>query len=230
MTDGARDSLLGRICAVCLERTGAESVAVAVVTADGHRGTAYASDDTAARLEDAGFVLGEGPNADAFTRRGPVLAPDLDLAASRQRWPAFTAVADECGIGSIFAFPLQLGAVSIGTLTLYGRRRSDLDGPQLKATLRAADDAVLALLGVLAGADPVGGFDDAIYRVEVHQAAGMLAEQLHVTVVEALVRLRAHAFATGRAVDEVGRAVVLRQLRFEGDNDQRSATEEPDDD
>jgi hypothetical protein len=42
----------------------------------------------------------------------------------------------------------------------------------------------------------------------------MIAIQLGVDLAGALLRLRAHAYATGRAVSEVATDVVGRRLRF----------------
>lgn len=223
-------SLLKRICDACLAHTTAEAIAVAVVNAHGHRGTAYASNSMAALIEDAGFVLGEGPCVDALLGHGPVLVDDLMQREFRVRWPGFTASCDQIGVGSVYAFPLQLDAVSVGTLALYGSVAGALDGEQLSRTLQAADDAVLALLGAVGGVEggypePVG-YDESMYRAEVYQASGMLAEQLHVSVGEAISRLRAHSFATDRPVDEVARAVVTRKLRFVRDNGQAAPEED----
>ena len=64
--------------------------------------------------------------------------------------------------------------------------------------------------GALA-AELEGGGD---FYFVVHQAAGAVSVQLGVTVTEALVRLRAHAFSEGRSVNEVAEDVVARRLRF----------------
>ncbi len=53
------------------------------------------------------------------------------------------------------------------------------------------------------------------FQYVVHQAAGMVAAQLEVSVAEALVRLRAHAFGNDRPLAAVARDVVARALRFE---------------
>ncbi|WP_248812061.1 ANTAR domain-containing protein [Frankia sp. AgPm24] len=55
-----------------------------------------------------------------------------------------------------------------------------------------------------------------MYRAEVHQATGMAMVRLGVSAQEALVRLRAHAFAVGLTVDEVAGEVVARRLRLDG--------------
>ncbi len=51
-------------------------------------------------------------------------------------------------------------------------------------------------------------------RAVVHQAAGMMAGQLDVTVARALVELRAYAFATNRRLVAVAEDVVDRRLSF----------------
>ena len=48
----------------------------------------------------------------------------------------------------------------------------------------------------------------------------MVSVQLDISVADALVRLRAHAFATDRPLTEVAREVVARTLRFD-DLDER---------
>ncbi len=51
-------------------------------------------------------------------------------------------------------------------------------------------------------------------RRVVHQAAGMLAVQLDISVADALLTIRAHAFSTATPIDRVGRAIVNRELRL----------------
>ena len=69
-----------------------------------------------------------------------------------------------------------------------------------------------------AGADPgelVGEMDNPRdLRTQVHQASGMISEQLGVGIGDALIRLRAHAYAEGQPIDEVAREVVDRRLRL----------------
>lgn len=49
----------------------------------------------------------------------------------------------------------------------------------------------------------------------VHQAAGMVAAQLEVSVAQALIRLRGHAFGLGQPLTDVAHGVVARRLRFD---------------
>jgi hypothetical protein len=54
-------------------------------------------------------------------------------------------------------------------------------------------------------------------RAEVSQATGMLVAQLEIEPAEALVRLRAHAYATGCSATDVARDILERRLRLEAD-------------
>jgi hypothetical protein len=56
---------------------------------------------------------------------------------------------------------------------------------------------------------------EATFDFSVHQAAGMVAVQGSMTVGDALVALRAHAFATNTALSELAVRVVIRQTSFD---------------
>ena len=58
---------------------------------------------------------------------------------------------------------------------------------------------------------------NALRRAEVSQATGMLVAQLEVEPAEALIRLRAHAYATGGSATDVARDILDRRLRLEAD-------------
>jgi hypothetical protein len=75
------------------------------------------------------------------------------------------------------------------------------------------DAATLALLNVQTGV--VNGERWAPLprgREQVHQATGMLIAALGIPAEQALARLRGHAFATGRLVDEVAHDIVAGLL------------------
>jgi AmiR/NasT family two-component response regulator len=52
------------------------------------------------------------------------------------------------------------------------------------------------------------------FRFVVHQASGVLSVQLDIGVGEALVRLRAYAFAHDRPLTDVAQDVVAHRLRL----------------
>jgi hypothetical protein len=81
-----------------------------------------------------------------------------------------------------------------------------------------ADFIARAVITMQSGADPgelVGEMDNPRdLRTQVHQASGMLSEQLGVGIGDALIRPRAYAYAEGQPIDEVAREVVDRRLRL----------------
>jgi hypothetical protein len=200
------------------------------MTDSGHRGVVFATDGGAGPLEDVQFTVSEGPGVDAFESGRAVLVSDLGsgVQSSAGRWPAFREVAHRLGVRAVFAFPLQLGAASLGALTLYHLRPGALGGPDLARAVRLSDAAAFAVLDLIVGAaaegteqsdeETLGDADAEFYRSEIYQAAGMLKVQLGVSIEVAMVRLRSHAFATGRPTGDVAGDIVRRTLRLEADN------------
>ncbi len=212
---GAANSLC-RACVGLLEVDGA-SISL---TLDGeNRGTFGASGDLSRRLDALQFTFGEGPCLDAVRRGVPVLVADLDDPAE-MRWPAFTDAVLQAGIAAVFALPVTLTSQRVGALDLYRSRPGPLDDQALTGGLLAAELAALPLLDLLAARrDDVGrGEQDgwtqlaSLDRVEVYQATGMLVGALDVDPAEALVRLRAHAFARGMTAAELAWEIVERRL------------------
>jgi len=124
------------------------------------------------------------------------------------------------GVRAVFGFPLQVGGVRLGALNLYRTRPGALGDEQHANALVMADVVAQAVLLLQANASP-GEVSaeleaEADFQYVVHQAAGMVAVQLNITVAQALVRLRAHAFAADEPLADVARDVVTRALRFDG--------------
>ena len=223
-------SLVARICEEALRSLPVSGVTVSVMTAGGHRGVVYATDDTVRSLEDTQFTVGEGPGCDAFASGQAVIVSDLKTDAPG--WSAFCDVAGDLGVRAVFAFPLHLGAAALGALTAYRDEPGPLSGKHLARAVQLSDAAAVAVLDLIVGAadGAAGGavpnivLDVSVaaaeyYRAEVYQAAGMVMEQLGVTIEVATVRLRTHAYASGRPIDDVAREIVARTLRLEADND-----------
>jgi GAF domain len=219
-------SLLIRICDASARSLPVAGSAVSVMTEGGHRGVACATDATARALEEIQFTAGEGPGCDAFAFGRPVLVPDLNASRAPQ-WAAFGDVAAELRVRAVFAFPLRLGAASLGALTMYGVNVATLEGEDLARAVRLADAAAFAVLdlivGVVAREADLAGIDGSgtreLLRAEIYQAAGMVMVQLGVTIEVAMVRVRSHAFASGRPIADVAREIVRRTLRLEADNE-----------
>jgi len=174
-------------------------------------------------LEEVEFTLGQGPSLDCVTAGTPVLV--ADLADAGARWPAFAPAAVDLGVRAVFALPLRIGAISVGVLLAYRVTAGSLRGGQLLDALALADTLTVLLLrrargepgrAIADGAEPGPGWAaPTTHRAEVHQATGMISVQLEVSLAEALVRLRAHAYANDRPLNEVAADVVARRLRLE---------------
>ncbi len=182
------------------------------------RGSVCTTDEVSALIERLQYDLGEGPCVDAYRQDRAVL--EADLAHPTQiRWPAFRGPAIDAGVGAVFGFPLQVGAVRLGALNLYRAEAGPLSDEQHADALVMADVAAQAVLVAQAGAPPgqVAVELEAVaeFQYVVHQASGMVAAQLEVSVAHALIRLRAYAFSHGLALALAAAEVVARRLRFD---------------
>jgi hypothetical protein len=217
--EGETGSGTARLCAVSAHVSAMTGAGIMLMSDDIPIGSVCTTDEVSTLIEDLQFTLGEGPCVDAHTHGRPVLEPDL-ADPSTPRWLAFSPPALAAGARAIFGFPLQVGAVRLGALNLYRDRRGPLSDDQHADALVMADVAaheVLAMQGH-ASPDAVAAELDvgADFHLVVHQASGMVAAQLEITVGEALVRLRAYVFAHDLTLSEVAEAVVARRLRFDG--------------
>jgi hypothetical protein len=120
-----------------------------------------------------------------------------------------------------------VGAVRLGALNLYCDRPGPLTDEQHADALVMAHVTAQALLVLQAdartgklAAELESGAD---FQYVVHQASGMVAAQLDVSVGQALIRLRAYAFGNDHPLTEVAQGVVARKLRF----DDRSGEKDP---
>lgn len=204
-----------RLCAQVLRVDG---VAVSVTTGGSPGELLWSTAGPSTRLEDLQYELGQGPGPEAAVRCAPVLVPDLARAPA-DRWPALLPQAAALGIGAVFSFPLHVGAACLGTMTLQRTAPGPL--PEAAVTdvwlVANALTAVLLKGGPQQNAFAAAEADSDFYRAVVHQASGMVSVQAGVSLAQALLRLRAHAFRHGRSVIEVAEDVVSRRLSFRDD-------------
>ncbi|MEV0405179.1 GAF and ANTAR domain-containing protein [Actinoallomurus sp. NPDC050550] len=214
--EGARVSVR-HACVACSRSITAAGAGLSM-TRDGRlHEPVYATDPLSQELEELQFTLGEGPCMDANAGDRPVLVPDVASAWAERRWPMFAPAIAERGIVAVFAIPLAAGAARLGVMDLYRTRGGLLTREELAEVLTFAD-AILML--ALEHGDGDTGLDDlfagdfAERRAEVHQAAGMVAAQIGASIVDALARLRAYAYAQDQRLGDVVAAVLARRLRF----------------
>ena len=215
-TAGAGE-LVQRLCRFAVDEMALSGCALVLMSGADSASVLAAAGPHARTVTGLQMELGEGPCLHAHAYGIPVLLPDLS-AENADRWPAFAAAALAAGVHAEFSLPLTVGPGGIGTFDLCRDRPGMLSEDHLADALVAADiarDAVLyqqyaarapgpAELLATAGAD----------RLVIHQATGMIAAQLDDTIANALARLRAAAFASGRPVYDVARDVVERRVRF----------------
>ncbi len=216
--DGDAPTVIDRVCVAAVALLSLSGAGISLM-ADGQlRGSAGVSEPGIAAVQELQLELGEGPGFDAWMSDEPVQEPDL-VQGGTLRWPSFARAAELAGVRAVFAFPLRAGAIRIGVLMLYRDHAEPLAPEERALGLTLADVATQVVLAVQAGAPPdtvhalLAG--EPAHWAEVHQATGMAAVQLGVSMDEAFVRLRAHAFATGRSLRDVARDVVSRRLTLE---------------
>lgn len=214
-----------RLCEVCVALFDVDAVAISLVFDGANTGTLGSSGERATEFDELQFTLGEGPCLDSVTRRAPVLVSDLSDPADN-RWPIYGPALLDMQIRGVHAVPIVVAGEYVGALDLFRARPGDLTAEHLGGAVVAAELAGVPLLDLL-DADMHAAANDpgsnawaelnALSRAEVSQATGMLVAQLKVEPAEALLRLRAHAYATGRAATEVARDILERKLRLEAD-------------
>lgn len=156
----------------------------------------------------------EGPCVDSFRLGVPVVVPDITADATR--WPRFAELASLQGFSSVFAVPLRLRKMTIGTLNLFRTTSSTLDDYETRAAQAMADVATIGILHerTLRASDTAREqLERALQsRVTIEQAKGVIAFMSSISVEEAFNRLRSHARSARRPLAEVALDVVERRL------------------
>jgi GAF domain-containing protein len=212
------DGQAARLCAVCAEVTQLSGAGIMLLSGDVPRGSVCTTNDVSTLIEELQYTLGEGPCIDAHRDHAPVIEPDL-ADPMTPRWAEFSRSAVQAGARAVFGFPVSVGHVHLGALNLYRDRPGPLTTDQHADALVVAAVAARAIITMQAEAVP-GALGPALeeggnFRFVVHQAAGRVAVQLGVPVDEALIRLRAYAFGSGRTVSDVAADVADGRLRFD---------------
>jgi transcriptional regulator with GAF, ATPase, and Fis domain len=172
------------------------------------------TDESARLLELFELQKAEGPCLDCFAT-GQVIA-NVDLTASRSRWPVFTEAALGSGFAYSHALPLRLRRQVVGALNLFTVERRALTDDHLAVAQGMADIATISLLHERALRDQVvlaEQLQTALHsRIVIEQAKGVLSARAAISVSEAFHRLRTHARRTGEQLTTVAEAVVTGSL------------------
>jgi hypothetical protein len=118
---------------------------------------------------------------------------------------------------AVAALPITVGDRCFAVLDLYRSTAGAFDEHEVTAAARFAAAAGRALLHTVGSL----GDPDRAYvserRDTVHQAVGMIMLQVGGNSHDAMARLRAHAFATDRHLDDTADDVLGRRLSFTRD-------------
>jgi GAF domain-containing protein len=213
-----------RLCNACVELLGVDGASISVAYSGSDRGTFGSSSELSRRLDEFQFTFGEGPCLDSVRDAQPVLVPDFE-DPGEQRWPAYAEAVLDAGVRAVYSLPVVMGDACVGALDLYRSTPGPLAENDLVGALLAAGLAARPLRSFLsAGLSLAAAEDDgsgvglgSLQRVEVYQATGMIMGQLDIGPEEALLRLRAHAFARGLTASEAAWDVVERRLTLDDD-------------
>lgn len=213
-----------RACAKALQAEGVVLSLLVGRDADATAEPVWCHPELSTRFDELQFTLGEGPGPEAVRTGSPVMEPDL-ARVRPDRWPALLPAAHDMGVHGVCCYPLGIGAIRVGVLTVL------CDGDRRLSEQQYKDATALtaALTGALLNGGPRGGdgivreFDmsldppPGLRRAVVHQATGMISVQLGVSMEDALLRLRAHAYSSELPLGEIAADVVARRLRFDDD-------------
>jgi ANTAR domain len=213
-------SVVDQVCVAAVDLLALSGAGISLIVDSELRGSTGVTGPAMAMLQELELTLGEGPSTTAWASRRPVSEADLGSSGA-SRWPAFARAATQTGVRAVFAVPLDVGGIRLGVLLLSRDATGLLTGEEMAMALVLAQTATMLILDLQSGA-----IDGDVHTTlahepghwaEIHQAAGMISVQLDVSLDEAFVRLRAHAFASDAPLRTVARDVVSRRLHLDAD-------------
>jgi hypothetical protein len=215
--------LADRLCRACVQTLSVDEAAISLILNGKPTGTFGASSPACRVLDDLQFTLGEGPCLDAVAQDSPMLVPDLADGADR-RWPVYSPAILAAGMRAVYALPVAVASFPAGALCLFRAQPGSLDPTEFAGGLVAAELAALPLLDLMGAAfdaavgEPTSGARTelgVLSRIEVNQATGVLIAQLDIGPADALIRLRAYAFAHDMSAGDVARDIIEHRLRLD---------------
>jgi hypothetical protein len=214
--EGGLEMVPSRLARAAAEAVGVDGAALSIHEGAGLRTPIGASDRTTSHAEQLQFTAGDGPCLRAHDTGSAIV---FDLDDINRNWPDLhTALLGETPFRAVFSVPLapplgptvivDLYARELGTLTQVPR--DDVESVVLCLT----EELVRTSGGASADEGGARWWDSpaARRRSRVWQATGQATVALGLDVVDTLTVLRAHAFATGRVVDDVAEDIVEGRL------------------
>jgi transcriptional regulator with GAF, ATPase, and Fis domain len=183
-----------------------------------------ASSEAARLLELFQLQNDQGPCLDCFRGGQPVTVADLNAEA--QRWPRFTAAAQQAGFAAVQALPMRLREHVIGALNLFRAAPGAFDPANVRVGQALADVATISLLHErsMRHSDTLHEQLQAALnsRVIIEQAKGKLAERLGIDTTEAFSILRSYARNRNLRLADLAQAFIDGTEPLIGQNPARS--------
>ncbi|MFJ2771296.1 ANTAR domain-containing protein [Streptomyces sp. NPDC087300] len=210
--------------AACADMLGLDGLGLLLAPGGGRAELVQSFGERTLALEDLQQVQGQGPSLDAARHGALVLVPDVAdaYAFATDRWPGLPSAIEALDVRAVFSFPLRIGVIALGVLTGHRTRPGLMSTDQLTDAFGLADTIAQIAITTAAHAElPHTPLLDepGLHFAEVHQATGMLADQLDTTCDLALIRLRGYAFSHDRPLLDVSRDVLARRLRLDDNGD-----------
>jgi len=166
-------------------------------------------------MDEQQMVLGDGPTVSAIRDSTPMILADTNGIVERERWPLFCDEASKSGVRGVLSFPIFTGAIRLGAITAYWPDPHSPTPSDYSDGTLLADVALEAILNDLAGVSLDTALSelgqDVQHHMLIQQAAGMVSEQLSVSILEAMVRIRSAAYSSQRKLADVAKSIISRQ-------------------
>jgi GAF domain-containing protein len=187
-----------------------DTVGVSITLRKGrHPYTAAATSSQARAIDDREYAVDEGPCLTAMETGEIQRLADV---ATETRWPKFTQVCREEGLGSSLGVPLKVRAKTHGAMNLYFSVAHAFDEDHEVAAQLLADQAGVSILNAQTYTDcgdKVRQLQEALdTRVVIEQAKGILMATQRVDEEAAFQVLRERSQRSNRKLRAVARSVV----------------------
>jgi GAF domain-containing protein len=181
---------------------GAQHVSVSSVIKRREVHTLVASTDLPKAVDQAQYETNEGPCLDSLYEQRTARIPDMTV---EQRWPAFTARAQDLGVGSMLAVQLFVRGADLGALNIFSQQVQAFDEESEHVALLFASHAAVAM----ASAQEKEQLQSAIeFRDLIGQAKGILMERFKITGEQAFQVLTRVSQQSNRKLREVATELV----------------------
>jgi len=170
-----------------------------------------ASDGPGRVMETAESETGQGPCTEAFVDNRSVGITDV---TAESRWPDLAAAVAPFGVRAVLGVPVQLGAVTVGTLDVYRDHPHEWHESEHVALARYSK-VVGATLTTALAAHAAGELANQLqyaldYRVAIERGIGFLMARDGIDGVTAFNRLRRSARNSRRKIGEISEYLLAQ--------------------